>query len=127
MDLAINNQQRLMCHKSQPTNRPIKMIKKPGRLTMVGTSAKLDLVDVFILPDRISMIVDSSEQVWFFEGAEHRIMDADPAFSKVSCRWVSPGQCKVLILKWELGKEIQKLLFWLEKKSSSKNGYFIEK
>ena len=76
MDLALNNLQWLICHKTKPSNtkegwNTIQDEARRGYCTIVSTPEMVDSVNVLILADRSVRIEDISEQQGISVGTVH--------------------------------------------------------
>ena len=67
---------------------------RSGKFKMATTSKIVNSVNPLILADRRVIIEGVSELQGISVGTAHKIVHDDLAFSKVSCCWVLPGQCK---------------------------------
>ena len=69
---------------------------RPGGPTMVSIHEMVDSVNTLIWAARRITKEDISEQLGINVGTTQKIVLDDISFSKVSCRLVSPGQCKTV-------------------------------
>ena len=78
---------------------------RPGRVSMMSTLEILYSANVLILAKKIVIMKDISERLGNHVSTAHKMVHDNPAFSNVSCYWVSPMHDPTLYQEHEKSSE----------------------